>query len=394
MPVAGPCRLTGSSPCRQHKGCPSAATGAPQLGTRNVRVPLGAPACCVMLLYSRSAREWMCRMSYSMSWEAISQAAPRPMASGAGTVPLRRPRSCSGSVVKGLGPGLRPCCCAGRAAAAADLEARACRCTWVQGERALAVRGCCEGRQLRSLHAQSLHAATDAQQGSKRPRKCAASWRPPTTCGPCELPWQPWCTTALRVHDSPAQASRSRAPHLAAAAHLGLYPDAGPPPDVQRPDALGPVQLVRGDGHQVHAQLVHVHWHLHRRRGLGHRQPRPQVLHRLQQELWTACSVLCQSICRLAARHSRPCASIAAHLAHSLGSVGVEEDLVLLAHARNLLDGLLHACNAWQASALSLPHRTGTPASSCLRAPPAPGRCAATPQPCTYADERARRSHC
>ena len=51
--------------------------------------------------------------------------------------------------------------------------------------------------------------------------------------------------------------------YLPAAAHLRLQPHARPPAHVERADALGAVDLVRADGHEVDVVRVHIHGDLH-----------------------------------------------------------------------------------------------------------------------------------
>lgn len=53
----------------------------------------------VMPSYRRCASAETCALSAAISRPASSAAAPKPTASGAGTVPLRRPRSCAPSTV-------------------------------------------------------------------------------------------------------------------------------------------------------------------------------------------------------------------------------------------------------------------------------------------------------
>mmetsp|Transcript_20823 Transcript_20823/g.28690 ORF Transcript_20823/g.28690 Transcript_20823/m.28690 type:complete len:420 (-) Transcript_20823:258-1517(-) len=85
--------------------------------------------------------------------------------------------------------------------------------------------------------------------------------------------------------------ARAQAPLLAAAVHERLQAHARPPPHVERADALGPVNLVAGKGHEVDLQII----------------------------------------------------NIDGHLAKHLRCISVKESLVCSAHLPNLLQGLQHA---------------------------------------------------
>lgn len=74
---------------------------------------------------------------------------------------------------------------------------------------------------------------------------------------------------------------------------MSLKPDSGPPPDVDGPHPLGPINLVPTDRHQVNVVLVDIDW----------------------------------------------------DLAYRLSRISVEEHLALSAHLAYLLGGLNHAWN-------------------------------------------------
>lgn len=100
-------------------------------------------------------------------------------------------------------------------------------------------------------------------------------------------------TTAIEIMQEVSVEIRSANRHLASAAHLGLQAHARPPSHVEGADALGAVDLVSRDGHQVDVVCVDIH----------------------------------------------------RDLAHCLGSVCVEEHLPLPAQLADLSHGLHHTCN-------------------------------------------------
>jgi hypothetical protein len=55
------------------------------------------------------------------------------------------------------------------------------------------------------------------------------------------------------------QCQPAKASLLSAAAHLRLQPHARATAHVQRPDALGAIELVATDGHQVDVHLINIH---------------------------------------------------------------------------------------------------------------------------------------